>query len=172
MLSPIRAPILGLAYWTGYSPTIPKLYWDVYSQEERMKRLSMQIDRMEQYDDYLVKALNSALDAQDKEMEEFLEQARKELALLRTEIMEILQGLELGTLQWDCQTGWYANTVDAQRDMFNDLTVHALNVDQLNELDLTVDTLANCGLNCRGLAVMSRWLLDSSIDVPDEYMYA
>ena len=46
--------------------------------------------------------------------------------------------------------------------MFNDLTVHSYDVGELEgvfgELDMTVDGLANSGLNVRGLAVMSHLL--------------
>lgn len=34
---------------TQYTPVVPKLYWDVYSAEQRMKWLSMEWDRIEHY---------------------------------------------------------------------------------------------------------------------------
>lgn len=34
---------------TQYTPVIPKLYWDVYSAEQRMKWLSKEWDRIEHY---------------------------------------------------------------------------------------------------------------------------
>ena len=41
---------LALFPWiTAYTPVIPKLYWDVYSAEERMKALCMEWDRIFHY---------------------------------------------------------------------------------------------------------------------------
>lgn len=39
--------------WTQYTPVIPKLYWDVYSAEQRMKQLCMNFDKVEHYLDYI-----------------------------------------------------------------------------------------------------------------------
>lgn len=44
--------------WTQYTPVIPKLYWDVYSAEQRMKQLCMQFDKVESYLDYIADTLN------------------------------------------------------------------------------------------------------------------
>ena len=44
--------------WTSFTPTIPKLYWDVYSQEQRIKDLCMNFDKCEQYLDYVAKLTN------------------------------------------------------------------------------------------------------------------
>lgn len=35
--------------WLAYTPVIPKFYWDVYSQEERIKYLSLEWDRITHY---------------------------------------------------------------------------------------------------------------------------
>ena len=39
--------------WTRYTPVIPKMYWDVYSQEERIKRLCRDHDKLAHYASYL-----------------------------------------------------------------------------------------------------------------------
>ena len=44
--------------WTQYSPVIPKLYWDVYSAEQRMKLLCKNFDKVEHYLDYIAKMMN------------------------------------------------------------------------------------------------------------------
>lgn len=166
----VPAYLMPLSGWTGYTPVIPKLYWDVYSQEERIKRLCMGVDRMEKYCDYVADTVNSVVDGVDEALEKSLEDTRKELAEFKTEIMNLILQLQMGELQWDCQTGWYADTVDAQRDMFNDLSVHAITVEKLNKLDMTVDSLAECGLNVRGLAVMSYWLYDK-FNLDSDFIY-
>lgn len=44
--------------WTAFTPTIPKLYWDVYSQEQRIKQLCMNYNKAECYLDYVAKLTN------------------------------------------------------------------------------------------------------------------
>lgn len=44
--------------WTQYTPVIPKLYWDVYSAEQRMKQLCLSFDKVEHYLDYIAGMMN------------------------------------------------------------------------------------------------------------------
>ncbi len=44
--------------WTNFTPTIPKLYWDVYSQEQRTKELCKNYWKSEQYLDFIAKVTN------------------------------------------------------------------------------------------------------------------
>ena len=44
--------------WTQYTPVIPKLYWDVYSAEQRMKQLCLSFDKVEHYLDYIAGLMN------------------------------------------------------------------------------------------------------------------
>ena len=44
--------------WTQFTPTIPKLYWDVYSQEQRIKDLCMNYYKSEQYLDMVAGMTN------------------------------------------------------------------------------------------------------------------
>ena len=39
----------GYAGFTSFTPTIPKLYWDVYSQEERIKNICMELHKLCEY---------------------------------------------------------------------------------------------------------------------------
>lgn len=135
---------------TMYPPTIPKFYWDVHSQEQRIKQMCCYIDSLVNY----VDALN------EQEQNDYTDLLAR-LTALRSELINRMDELTYGMSQWDCQTGTYEQTKIAQRDMFNDLSVHSITVTDLVALDLTVDELANCGLNVRGLAVMSYWLVDS-----------
>ena len=57
------------------------------------------------------------------------------------------------------------------RNMFNDVTVHAITVDVLANLPgATVDSISTSGLNVRGLAVFSGWLTGSDF-IPDGVWY-
>lgn len=47
-------------FWqfSNFTPTIPKLYWDVKSQEQRILNLFQLLDKLVNYDDELAKELN------------------------------------------------------------------------------------------------------------------
>lgn len=44
--------------WTQYTPVIPKLYWNVYSAEQRLKQLCLSFDKVEHYLDYMADMMN------------------------------------------------------------------------------------------------------------------
>lgn len=94
-----------------------------------------------------------------------------EINKLNTAIRELIEGITAGNLQWDCQNGVMTDTVTAQRDMFNDLAIHALDVDDLTALNIDVDGLSDCGLNVRGVAVYSGVLKDECPFVPSGIIY-
>ena len=45
--------------WTQFTPTIPKMYWNVYSQEQRIKELCCNYSKAEQYLDFVAKLTNN-----------------------------------------------------------------------------------------------------------------
>ena len=76
--------------------------------------------------------------------------------------MRLIGELEEGMAQWDVQIGKYQPSPEAQRDMFNDVTVHSYNIEELDtifdDLNMTVDGLANSGINVRAFAVCNHVL--------------
>ena len=56
-LPDLRFPIY--SGWTQYTPVIPKIYWDVYSQEQRIKNLCLSFDKVEHYLDYVAEEMNA-----------------------------------------------------------------------------------------------------------------
>lgn len=158
----MRSAIIPYAAWTDFTPTLPQFYWDVYSAEQRIKHICYELCKMHCYSDYLAEQLEKLGTDTENELAAIkanLEQKQNEF---QDEILKILSELTVGSLQWDVQYGKYESTVKAQRDMFNDVTVHSYNNEQLetifNELDMTVDKLANCGLNVKGYALMNHLL--------------
>ena len=129
----------------------------MYSQEQRIKHLCEEYDRLAHYASMLAEEINAIEAVKPEELQAVVDYCNAQLAALK----KLIEQLEAGTLQWDVQHGDY-------RDMFNDVTVHSMTIAEFNALDLTVETLANCGLNCRGLAVMSYWLVDQ-FDISDIY---
>ena len=158
--------------WTAWTPVIPKLYWDVYSAEQRLKALCERLSKTEQYMDYVADTVNDYAENVGETVADELYKAHVELMNLREELIELILQVGEGSLDWNVQKGIYDSTVHAMRDMFNDVTVHALYIDELNALDMTVEELANSGLNVRGLAVMSRWLVNNDEPIYPPYMIA
>lgn len=69
-----RLPLF--AYWTEFTPTIPKVYWNVYSQEDRIKKICCEIHKMTSYTDMLTNTINEVLDEineLDNEFQDFIE---------------------------------------------------------------------------------------------------
>ena len=156
--------------FTVSPPSVPALYWDVYSQEQRIKKICEMLHKSEMYMDYIAKTMNEYAADLNSELAEELEKLHDDFDNLREELILLVKELGAGVLTWDVQQGRYTSSVEAMRDMFNDVTVHALTIEELNELDMTVEELANSGLNTRGLAVMSRWLVDHDEPLYPPYM--
>lgn len=150
--------------FTAATPALPAFYWDVYSSEQRIKELCKELKKLADYGTYLAETIDEIQAITPDEFKAYQQEVRETVANLRKEIYE----LSIGTESWNVQHGKLTSTTEAQRDMFNDLTVHAITVKTLNSLDMTVKDLADCGLNVRGLAVMSYWLVQK-FDIPDYF---
>lgn len=150
--------------YTTHTPALPQFYWDVYSAEQRIKEICLEIDKLMAYGTYLAESIDKIQAVSPEKFSKYQQEMRETIASLRKEIYE----LSVGVMSWNVQHGRFTSSIQAQRDMFNDLSVHAITVKKLNTLDMTVDELANCGLNVRGLAVMSYWLVEK-FDISDDF---
>ena len=68
--------IFPFAGFTDFTPTIPKMYWDVHSQEQRIHRICDMLDKLICYADYLgdnVEINKKDIEALKSEFEEFKE---------------------------------------------------------------------------------------------------
>ena len=148
--------------WTAYTPTIPKLYWDVYSQEERIKRLCVEYDKLTHYSSMIAEKTNEINNNTITELNNTINNVNNMLDEFEEVWSNILTGISESGTDWDVQLGYATSSVDAMRDMFNDVTIHGITVKELNNLNMTVENLANCGLNVRGLAVIGYELIDDS----------
>lgn len=150
--------------YVSMTPSLPSFYWDVYSSEQRIKDMCKELCKLAEYGTYLAESIDRIQSVSPEDFQAYQQDMRSVIAGLRKEIYE----LSVGTMAWNVQHGRFTPSIQAQRDMFNDLTVHAITVKTLNSLDMTVKDLADCGLNVRGLAVMSYWLVQK-FDIPDYF---
>ena len=157
----------GLIPYSSYvasTPALPAFYWDVYSSEQRIKEMCKELCKLASYGTYLAATIDRIQAVSPEEFAAYQQEMRETIASLRTEIYE----LSVGVMSWNVQHGKFTSSTQAQRDMFNDLAVHAITVKKLNALEMTVSDLANCELSVRGLAVMSYWLVDK-FDLSDDF---
>ena len=150
--------------YVASTPALPAFYWDVYSSEQRIKEMCLELYKLASYGTYLAETIDRIQAVSPEEFAAYQQEMRETIASLRTEIYE----LSVGVMSWNVQHGKFTSSTQAQRDMFNDIAVHAITVKKLNSLEMTVSNLANCGLSVRGLAVMSYWLVDK-FDLSDDF---
>jgi hypothetical protein len=65
--------VVPFPFWNAYTPTLPEIYWDVDSHEERIKKICLLLHKLVEYADYLGENIN--LD--HKTIEELQEQFQK-----------------------------------------------------------------------------------------------
>lgn len=76
--------------WTAFTPTIPKMYWNVYSQEERIKDLCCQYKKAEQYLDFVAQLTNDWVGEYTDEVQAALDELERLL----------WDGIEEGVDKW------------------------------------------------------------------------
>lgn len=81
-----------------------------------------------------------------------------EMGRVYTKLLEKIEKLQGEQLTHNVVVGELTRSVDAMRAMYNDLAAFGLSVEELGRMDISVDGLAESGLNCRGLAMWSFWL--------------
>lgn len=112
--------------WTAYTPVIPKLYFDVYSQEERIKRLCIEYDKLTHYASTIAEAVNKIQEDVTKQLKEqnkaIAEQLASQNELVNNELanmkayidlkfQEIAEGMEV----YDVTTGTYRPSKQSMR---------------------------------------------------------
>lgn len=162
-------------YWCH--PVLPAVFDDSLSYYEVVCRLSASInDELQALEDITeqIESLKARMDSAEydiKSLTEELDAFKREMKDSLVKLYELILQLTGSMLQYDVQHGIYTDSATAQRDMFNDVTVHGITVSTLNSLDIDVQSLSECGLNVRGLAVIGLWLIDK-FDIPDYFIYS
>lgn len=150
------------------APYMPNIYFNVISDEERIRAICKAIDDLYNIENsYLtIAAFNEFLTQLEKDQTAQTQEAHAyadaQDTNLLAQVKALIEQLQIGMLIWDVTQGTYAENVEAMRDLFNDVTVHGISVDTLATLPAaTVDSISTSGLNVRGLAVFSGWLTGS-----------
>lgn len=85
--SPVPA-LVPLATWTWNTPVIPTFYWNVYSAEQRIRQICLEIGRIEAWCDYATANANTAHAHLTKRIDELTKQLNDEVARLDARIDE------------------------------------------------------------------------------------
>lgn len=121
----------------------------------RIKEIDTSFVHTSQFADFL-EWLKKDQDAQTADMREYTDAEVKDAV---NALLKLIEETQKGMMLWNVVLGKFYGNTNTMRDIFNDLTVHAIDVDTLAELDMDVAQLSECGLNVRGLAVFSGYLL-------------
>lgn len=138
--------------WTQYTPVIPKLYWDVYSAEQRLKQLCMSFDKVEHYLDYIATIMNEWNIEFSEEMQEELEELWN----------AVNNGLENAAKDWIAKNlKWIFQAVVKQ--VYFGLTLDGHFVAYIPDGwdDIIFDTGMNYGEDTYGRLIL-RWDVDDS----------
>lgn len=173
--------------WTAYTPVIPKLYWDVYSQEERIKRICMEYDKLTHYASHIANEVNTLsgdieeiladfeqkiteqLAAQDAKMAEQIAtqnaKVESELAAMRLYIDQKFAESAKGTQTYDVTTGTYRPSNQAMRRLFQALSFDHKGTTQLVSYyaDKTVAELATQTVYNVAYSTRSRVIIDDQL---------
>lgn len=145
-------PFIG---FTEFTPTIPKMYWDVHSQEQRIHRICELLDKLICYADFLGEKTDiniSEIEALKAEFEEFKEHGFDDYYLEQIE-------------------KWINENIETVlhlliRQVFFGLTIDGYFVAYIPESwnDIVFDTGANYALDTYGRLIL-RWDADSPYSV-------
>ncbi len=162
----MRYSVWPFSNWPGWTPAIPKFYWDVRDQEQRIKHIAREWCHVTDYLDYLSNTISKADVASKKEFDRL----KTDVANALDELRDVIVSTESGALDWDVTRGEYNTTVEAMRNTVRLVTFYGITCEELAQSDETVNTLTTCGLNVNGLTVFGRMLLDSNVKPTPEYV--
>lgn len=146
-------PIVPLSTWTWNSPVIPTFYWNVYSAEQRIRQICMEIGRIEAYLDYFGAYANRAHGELNKRIDVLTAKLTEEVNRLdkrideeneaRKAADELLQkGLDAETARAKAAEQVLQTNIDTvQSNLDNEATIRK-NADDKLTADLNTETAA------------------------------
>lgn len=126
-----------------YTPVIPKLYWDAYSAEERIKRICLTLDKMRAYINNTTDAFNTLSDdlrAQMNDLRARMDAIEKTADGLHDALDKLVANLPV----YDPTLGRYVSSQIANRNMYRELAVFGARVSQMALLKVPQAASVSC----------------------------
>lgn len=150
---------MGFFRFYNIQKVLPAVYDDSLSYYELLAKLQCSLQKLTEYFNMLADYQDVQDDALRETRHELIDYTDAQISELR----QLIYLLESSSLDWDVQHGYYIDSQDAMRDMFNDVTVHSYTLKELDDvfdtLNMDVRGLSECGLSVKGLALMSHMLM-------------
>lgn len=118
---------------TEYTPVIPKIYWNVYSQEERYKWLCLEYDKIMHYLADTIKYINDNEGKYDNDIDTLYDLTKKLGASLDNVIDQLDKIVETLPV-YDPTQGKNVTSREAMRNMFRELAVFGARTNQMATL--------------------------------------
>lgn len=128
-----QPPLPAFSWITQYTPIIPKLYWDVYSAEERIKWLCMEYDRITHYLTDLANHINDT-DVENAIKFDAINSHLQALDKITSELVEAFKQITANLPVYNPTVGKYENSQKTNRDIFRELAVFGARVNQMATL--------------------------------------
>lgn len=128
---------------TEYTPVIPKIYWDVYSQEERYKWLCLEYDKIMHYLADTIKYINDNEGKYDNDIDTLYELTKKLGASLDNVIVQLDKIVETLPV-YDPTQGKNVTSREAMRNMFRELAVFGARANQMATLTAEQAAATTC----------------------------
>lgn len=128
---------------TEYTPVIPKIYWDVYSQEERYKWLCLEYDKIMHYLADTNKYINDNEGKYDNDIDTLYELTKKLGASLDNVIAQLDKIVETLPV-YDPTQGKNVTSREVMRNMFRELAVFGARTNQMATLTAEQAAATTC----------------------------
>ena len=128
---------------TEYTPVIPKIYWDVYSQEERYKWLCLEYDKIMHYLADTIKYINDNEGKYDNDIATLYDLTKKLGASLDNVIAQLDKIVETLPV-YDPTQGKNVTSREAMRNMFRELAVFGARANQMATLTVEQTAATTC----------------------------
>ena len=115
---------------TEYTPVIPKIYWDVYSQEERYKWLCLEYDKIMHYLSDTIKYINDNEGKYGNDIDTLYDLTKKLGASLDNVIVQLDKIVETLPV-YDPTQGKNVTSREAMRNMYRELAVFGARTSEL-----------------------------------------
>lgn len=164
----IKNPITGRPF--GPRLTIPEIFGQALSYEDQILMLVNWVTEAIANIGYVSKddltALDERLTAAIKAVQAgAASDLQSAVSDLEYQISQISEGQQI----WDVTRGAYGAGKPVIRKTVWFVVVHAITCEQLGRMEITVQQLADSGINCHGLAVLGLWLVDKGYTLPERF---